>query len=221
MADRWMTYENAGALFGLSAEAMRKRARRQGWEVRQPNEPGAKAQVRVPDGAELRPHAHPPGRPAGDRADGLEAELRRRAEVAEGRAEAAEDARDKLAAELIKERERRARAEGENGGLRIAFEQAQGRAERAEAGEAARRADFQQALGRAERVEAERDAAAEAARLAQERVQKVKVEAAAECAARQESERERDAAQAELAEWTAGGPLARAWRALIYRREQS
>ena len=31
-------------------------------------------------------------------------------------------------------------------------------------------------------------------------------------------ERERDAAQAELAEWTAGGPLARAWRALAYRR---
>ena len=29
-----------------------------------------------------------------------------------------------------------------------------------------------------------------------------------------------DAARAELADWTGGGPLARAWRALIYRRER-
>ena len=34
----------------------------------------------------------------------------------------------------------------------------------------------------------------------------------------QEAEAARDAAKAELAEWTAGGPLARAWRALAYRR---
>jgi hypothetical protein len=32
------------------------------------------------------------------------------------------------------------------------------------------------------------------------------------------SERERDAARAELAAWTAGGPLARAWRAFVNRR---
>src|SRR3954471_6158562 len=31
----------------------------------------------------------------------------------------------------------------------------------------------------------------------------------------------RDAARGELADWTAGGPLGRAWRALIYRRGRS
>jgi hypothetical protein len=33
--------------------------------------------------------------------------------------------------------------------------------------------------------------------------------------------REVEAARAELATWTAGGPLARAMRALVYRRERS
>jgi hypothetical protein len=34
----------------------------------------------------------------------------------------------------------------------------------------------------------------------------------------QEAEAARDAAKGELADWTAGGPLARAWRAFVNRR---
>jgi hypothetical protein len=39
--------------------------------------------------------------------------------------------------------------------------------------------------------------------------------------AQQVAEQDRDAARGELAEWTAGGPLARAWRAFLSRRERS
>ena len=46
--------------------------------------------------------------------------------------QAAEDERDNLAAKIIQERERRARAEGELTGLRTAFDQLQGRAQRVE-----------------------------------------------------------------------------------------
>ena len=36
---------------------------------------------------------------------------------------------------------------------------------------------------------------------------------------REDAERQaREAAERELAEWMAGGPLARAWRALVYQR---
>lgn len=65
MPDRWMTYEEAGALFGLSAEAMRKRARRLRWQVQSPNDSQGKARIQVPEGAELRPAGPPPGNPPG------------------------------------------------------------------------------------------------------------------------------------------------------------
>jgi len=148
-----MTYEQAGELFGLSAEAVRKRSRRLGWRVQSGNE--GKALVLVPDGAELRPPARPAGRAGGDRADRLVLELRQRAEAAEARAE-------RLAGELATQHERAGRAEGEA---------------------AARR-------------DAEASVRAEAARERQGR----------------------EAAERELAEWMAGGPLARALRALVYRR---
>lgn len=117
MPDRWMTYEEAGALFGLSAEAMRKRARRLRWQVRPPNDSHGKAYIQVPDDAELRPAGPPPGIPSGhrpdDRANDLLTELRRRAEAAEQAAKLAESERDTLAQEIISQRERTARAEGE------------------------------------------------------------------------------------------------------------
>ena len=153
MADKWMTYEAAGELFGLSAEAVRKRSRRLGWRIQAGNE--GKALVLVPDGAELQPAGRPPGRPAGDHPDGLLAEVRRRAEAAEARTR-------ELAGELATQHERAGRAEGEAAALRgaVANEQAQAARER----------------------------------------------------------QAREAAERELADWTAGGPLARAWRALAYRR---
>ena len=60
-------------------------------------------------------------------------------------------------------------------------------------------------------LEAERDAARIAAAAAEG---EVKVRQEAEVRERQA----REAAERELAAWTAGGPLARAWRALAYRR---
>jgi hypothetical protein len=147
MADQWKTYEEAGALFGLSAEAMRKRARRLRWQVQPPNDTQGKTRILVPENAALRPAGPPPGIPSGDRsgdraddrADGLSAELRRRAEAAEAERERVEGERESLAAELITERERRARAEGEAVVLRevvvrqdLRIEQEIGRAERAE-----------------------------------------------------------------------------------------
>jgi len=153
---RAMTYKEAASEFGLSPEAIRKRARRLRWEIVPWND--GKTRVVVPFGAELHPPpvrpARPAGQPAGDREEVL-AEVRRRAEAAEGRIR-------QLEGELADQRERAARAEGE--------------------------------------MQATRDA------LAHERGQ-----VAAERAARQ-------ALEAELAYWTAGGPWARTWRGLFWRR---
>jgi hypothetical protein len=86
---------------------------------------------------------------------------------------------------------------------------------RAEAATAAERV-------RVERAEAEREAARIAAAVAEGEAKTLRVQvqvARDEAAARvQAAETARDDARAELADWTAGGPLGRAWRALIYRR---
>jgi Sec-independent protein translocase protein TatA len=78
---------------------------------------------------------------------------------------------------------------------------------------------------RAERAEAEREvarigrAAAEAeVRVVREQAQQAQTDRAEATARAVVAEAGRDAARAELAEWTAGSPLARAWRALVYRR---
>jgi cell division protein FtsB len=161
MAERWLDYEDAGRLFGISAEAMRKRVRRLGWTIRQPNEPGAKAMVLVPDGAEVRPPKR--GRsPLGHRSDVLMDELRRRAESAEAQA-------------------------------------------------ATLRQQFENALGRAERAEGE-------AQALQEAVMHERAQVAAAQAERQVAQAERNSLEAELEAWTAGGPVARAWRAFLTRR---
>src|SRR3954470_7647503 len=100
MPDRWLTYAEAGALCGLSAEAMRKRARRLRWPVQLPNDSQGKTRIQVPEDAVLRPAVIPSGDRPDVRADGLLAELRRRAEAAEQAAELAVGERDALAREL-------------------------------------------------------------------------------------------------------------------------
>jgi chromosome segregation protein len=159
MTDRWLTYEEAGQLFGLSAEAIRKRARRLGWRIQIGNDNQTKTRILVPDGAELRPAGPPPGDRVKDRPD--------------GRADDPQ-ALGALADALRQEREARqaaeaaaARAEGEAAGLReavrlaptaVQLEQALGRAER----EATRAAVLEAEVG------ALRDAVAQAeARLAE------------------------------------------------------
>src|SRR5918997_6125670 len=73
MADRWLTYAEAGELFGLSAEAMRKRAHRLRWRTQPGNE--GRTLILVPDGAALHPTAHPAGHRPDVRADELLAEV--------------------------------------------------------------------------------------------------------------------------------------------------
>src|SRR3954451_22624248 len=210
-----MTYEEVRDALGLpSTKAALQRSRRGNWP-RRLNNADKLARVGVPASVlaaprnpsrdasrSLLPSAGDPmreaaggvtgGIPGGDGSE-LATELRRRAEAAESRAERAEDERDKLAVEVIKERERGARGEGELAGLQIAIQQAEGRAQRAEA-----------------EAKALRDAEARAA-----------AQATAERAERQAAETARDAARTELAELTAGGPLRRALRAFVFRRGRS
>jgi hypothetical protein len=206
-----MTYQEAGTLFGMSGDAARKRAHRLGWRVQAGND--GKARLLVPEGADLRPDGRA-GRPAGHpdgRADDLPAELRRRAEGAEARAEA-------LAGELVQQRERAARAEGEAMTLRHGLENALGRAERAEARADAEartaietRRQVTEAMMQVASLQTERDAMQAAAEATQAAREAARAEAAE--AARQAALDAAQAAEAELAARNAGGPLARAWRA--------
>jgi hypothetical protein len=258
---RWETYPAGAALLGMKVESFRRLAFRKAWR-RTPGNDGL-ARVAIPLAeVEQRLVDHPhdsavPGSAGAPRdarggatmaelPDSLTAELRRRAEAAESRAERAEDERDRLAAEIFKEQERRARAEGEMAGLKETIRLAEeGRRDMQTERDAARtelaeqRAAFQQILSRVQKVEAERGSIAEARLLDHLAAQEAAAEAAAarsattraaaqaaeERAARQAAEVARNTAAAaaevarvELAEWTAGGPIARAWRALIYRR---
>jgi hypothetical protein len=61
MADRWVTYQQAGDLLGLSAEAARKRARRQRWRT-QPGNDG-RMLVLVPEQPDEPAHGRADGRP--------------------------------------------------------------------------------------------------------------------------------------------------------------
>jgi hypothetical protein len=190
MAGRWLTYADAGALLGMTPEAVRQRARRHGWSTRKTgNKPNDPNEVLVPDNLPVHPVGQPTGRPPdqppgqpGDAAtvvDTMAALLadRRAAEAERDAARAeAEEARQ----QAQQERERTARAEGEAAGLREGLRVA----------------------------EAARDTEAVARRDAEARERR-----------RADAERQgREAAERKLAEWTAGGPLARAWRALVYQR---
>jgi DNA repair exonuclease SbcCD ATPase subunit len=241
---RWMTYRELADFLGVEEESGRRRAQRGRW----PRRPGNDGKARVgvpgdiaPDGTR-KAARDDGGGDAGDvtpalvalterqaaelakqreraaRAEGEAAALRdalvrevARADRADAARQAAEDERDNLATEIIQERERRAQAKGELTGLRVAFDQLQ---------------------SRAQRVEGERNAAAEASWLAQQAAQEAAAEAAAarsattraaalaaeEHAARRAAETAAEAARSELADWTAGGPLGRAWRALLFKR---
>ncbi|MFL5337991.1 MAG: hypothetical protein ACJ8H8_33680 [Geminicoccaceae bacterium] len=152
MEDRWLTYQQAGDLLGVSAEAIRRHARRHNWRVQRGND--GKALVLVPAAAATEGWARPPGRPDGARvgspggqdpgrppgqpgdmatvADMMTALVADRRAAETDAAQARREA-DELRREVSEARERAARVEGELAGVRVAFEQAQGRAERAEA----------------------------------------------------------------------------------------
>jgi hypothetical protein len=54
---RWLTYAEAGALLGISAQAARMLAKRRGWARRTPNAYGDRAQVLVPSDAIVQPRS--------------------------------------------------------------------------------------------------------------------------------------------------------------------
>ena len=105
---------------------------------------------------------------------------------------------------LLKALQEAAEARGEATALRERAEMAEARANRAE--EAV--ATIPELRERAGRAEGEAAALRERVKAEQERA----------AMRLREAEAAQDAAKAELADWTAGGPLARAWRALAYRR---
>src|SRR5438874_1955974 len=54
---RWLTYEEAGELLGITAQAARMVAKRRGWARRTPNAYGDRALVQVPDDVVVRPRS--------------------------------------------------------------------------------------------------------------------------------------------------------------------
>jgi hypothetical protein len=219
MEEQWLTYQQASELLGVSAEAVRRHVRRHGWRTQRGN--NGKALVLVPPTAAgegwARPGGQQGGHPGGQddgRTPGqtghlpgheeLVAELRRRAEAAEQavqdairRAEAAEIRAQELGDELAEQRGLTGRAEGQAVVLWEALAQERGRTERAEADAKARQEAIARETMRVEQAEVARQIA---------EVQRDAAQSA------------RDAAQKELAEWTTGGSLIRAWRAFLNRR---
>jgi hypothetical protein len=195
MAERWLTYQEAGEVLGMSAEAARQRARRLKWRTQRGND--GKALVLVPEAVAVRPRVRPPVRTAGQTpvqppvqtdddkalADAiaafLEVEARLRADLEALRAHAnqADATVARQAVEMVVQAERVGRSEAEAAVARDALARELRRAEQAEA--AQKTAELQAGAALASR----------------------------------------DAMQAELDAWTAGGPLARMWRAFWHRHK--
>jgi hypothetical protein len=161
MAERWLTYQQAGEALGMSAEAVRQRARRLGWRTQPGNE--GRTLVLLPDGTAVRPRVRlivqtpeqavqtagqPPVQPAvqtGD-ANGLAEVLRgqlererERADKAEGQAAAERVRAERAETEAAEQRSRADLATGEVDGMKLGLEHmqevlAQARREAAETG---------------------------------------------------------------------------------------
>lgn len=172
--ERWLTYQQAGELFGMSAEAARQRTRRLGWRTQPGNE--GKTLVLVPEDVAVRPRVRPAVQ-TGDQTLGnpriLAAETRAdraddRADKANARADAADADRRAAEARADAERARADRAEqalaGERGRADAVRDQRDGlRAEVAETrGE---RDQAREALAALERSETARKALGRLARL--------------------------------------------------------
>ena len=148
----WLTYAEAGARFGVSAEAVRQLAMRRKWPRRRPNDdPFGRVQVLIPDHTEIKPRTgvqHPDERPSDARPI---AELDTQRDALEHERERAD--RAEMTADL--ERERADQAE-------ILRQQATQRAEAADADR--RAADTRVAEAEADRRVAEARADDERAR---------------------------------------------------------
>jgi hypothetical protein len=185
------TYREIAEHFGLSnAEKGRQKAKRSAWPAEPQNHPADPVRVRVPQEAW---EGAPLSRERAARARMRGAPLG----VSEGEGAQPPSWPDEPPS-LIKA------LEGEAAILREALARERERADRAEERAGAERA-------RADTAEREREAAriAEAAAAGEGRALRERAERA---------EAERETARAELEAWMAGGPLARAMRALFFRR---
>jgi hypothetical protein len=204
--DKWMTYRELADTLGISLRAAEARARRNiragRWRHRIDNDAARAARVLVPH-ADLRRDTVGPTHP-------LTVEATAGATNPHTINVLLAELKDSREAEAM-QRERAAKAEGEALALREALAREARRAEQTEA-------LVRQGGTRLIALETERrrlQAQIEATAKAEQ------AQVAAADAARQTAEREREAARAELASWTAGGPLARALRAFLSRRGQS
>jgi hypothetical protein len=232
VAERWVTYQEAAKLLRLSPEAVRQRARRQGWPTRRAgNKPNDPTEILVPDSAPVRTGGQPPVqtpeqppvRPGGEDAPAtvplvmlarLQQDMEAAVRTVEGERDAARQEADQL-------RERAARAEGEVTGLREALRRADAavvemRPRLAETAERLQRSDERlrqsdetvkqgrELLRESQERLAQAQAGAEEARMRAQQLQ----------AALDAAQQGRQVAEGELRAWTTGGPLKRAWRAL-------
>lgn len=179
--DKWLTYQQGGELFGMSSEAFRQRARREGWRT-QPGNDG-RTLVLMPDGAAVRPRVRPPEQSAAQTPEqppgqtsvqtpaqtpehastisGLAAlltEQHKERERLETDLRSERKAREQVQAELVAEKEARAKAEGVAEAERQAFVRADERADKAGAALALEREARTKAAELMRQAEAERDA---------------------------------------------------------------
>lgn len=192
---RWMTYVELGAALGIDPDSANRRARRQGWRRRMGNDQRTRVAVPLDALPDLPPDT-PQTTPAvpGDIPGDDPPDVSRTIKALEGEAMALREA-------LQRERERSDKAEVEAAQLREEREAARVKAARAEG----------EVLGLRETLSREEARAAAA-------LQQASLQVEAEVKRREEVQAGRDALQTELSAWTAGGPLARAWRAFTSRR---
>lgn len=193
MPDRWMTYAEAGAEFGLSPEAVRKRVRRLHLATQLNNEDG-RVRFLLPDGMTMYPAERPEDDSPDDRQDGRVDELRRQINGLE--ADLKEERASRIAAEV-----RAAVAEGALG----RETEARQRVETAlEAERESRRALEAQAVDDARQLtQFEADALAATAEREAARIER-------DTARREKAEAEEEAAQARAKAGAAEGAVAQA-----------
>ncbi len=192
----WLSYPEAAAALGLSARAVEGRAYRGGWKKQKGNDGTVRLAVPV---ALLAP-THRGGSVGSNPMHG----------ATHGPTEA--HAQKAMLDELKASYERLVDE------LRQRVEVAEARARAAEALAEQRASELTAQYERAGRAEGEAAARLREVEAAREAVGREQDRASVEQRARATAVAERDVARSELARWTAGGPVARAWRAFLNRR---
>ncbi len=192
----WLSYPEAATALGLSVRAVEGRVYRGGWKKQKGNDGMLRLAVPV---ALLAPTT---------RGGGVGSDPLRGSTHGDTEAHAQQAMLDELKAShdrLVAE-------------LRQRIDTAEARAIAAETLVSQRASELTAQHERAERAESEAAARLREVEAAREAAGREQGRANAEQQARAAAEAERDAARSELAGWTAGGPLARAWRAFLNRR---